>query len=94
MQFLAQRKRANPNIPRSVEDVYTCGLVLIAEFIATEPPHDRRITFPHLTGAVMDHDEVYAMKLVCQRITGESQLIHILASKKGAILRVQKLTRT
>ena len=61
-----QHARRNPaseknlNTPRSVEDVNTCGLVLVA----TEPPHDRMLTFPNLTGTDMDHGEFHAMKLV------------------------------
>ena len=73
----ASERRDNPNIPQSVEDVNTFGMVWFAECIATESHHDFMIAFPTLTGADLDHDEFHAMKLVCKRIMDENQHIHI-----------------
>ena len=60
----ASERRGNPNIPQSVEDGNTFGMVWFAEFIATESHHDFMITCPNMTGTELDHDEFHDMKLV------------------------------
>ena len=68
----ASERRVNQNMPQSVEDVHTFGMVWFAEFVATESHHDFMITCPNMTDTELDHDEFHEMKLVCKGIMDDN----------------------
>ena len=70
-------RNAVPAAESGMVDVNTFGMVWFAGFISTESHHDFMITFPNMTDTELDHDEFHEVKLVCRRIMGENQHIHL-----------------